>query len=101
MDHRATVHRALKQLHSDTQDFALPSSGEVPIIDTPSLGHFFREYVRKNRPVVIRSLLNKWKAMKNWDLEYFESVAGDVPLSVACTPTGFGKLIVFPRTLLY
>ena len=43
---------------------------------------FVRDYVKKQKPVVIEHLIDDWDAYKKWNLSYIKQIAGDkvVPL---------------------
>ncbi len=43
---------------------------------------FVRDYVKKQKPVVIEHLIDDWEAYKKWNLSYIKKIAGDkiVPL---------------------
>lgn len=43
---------------------------------------FFKEYVMKGRPLVIRGGASPTFACKNWDIDYFRTHYGDVPVQI-------------------
>lgn len=55
---------------------------EIPRVERISREDFLREYVRPQKPVVIRHLIDDWPAYKKWDLDYIKEIAGNkkVPL---------------------
>lgn len=54
---------------------------------------FYREYVSKNVPLVIRSGVKHWIAVGKWSVPYFREVLGDEKISVAVTPNGYADAI--------
>lgn len=55
---------------------------------------FYREYVSKNVPLVIRGAIKHWPAVGKWSILYFRKVLGDERVSVAVTPNGYADAIV-------
>ncbi len=55
---------------------------EIPRVQTITKEQFLKEYVAKQRPVVIERLIEDWPAYKKWNLAYINEVAGHktVPL---------------------
>lgn len=55
---------------------------EIPRVKTISKEEFYKNYVKKQKPVVIEKLTEDWGAYKKWKLEYIKELAGDeiVPL---------------------
>ena len=49
---------------------------EIERIERPTREEFDREYVNRNKPVIITGVADKWAAAK-WTPEYLKSVAGD------------------------
>ncbi|XP_011704970.1 PREDICTED: jmjC domain-containing protein 7, partial [Wasmannia auropunctata] len=54
---------------------------------------FYREYVSKNVPLVIRDAVQHWPAIEKWSIPYFRNVIGDEEVSVAVTPNGYADAI--------
>jgi len=53
----------------DTSDLYLDSS--VPVLDAPpSPLTFLRDYVSRNKPVIIKNAFNHWLALKHWNNDY-------------------------------
>ena len=48
---------------------------------------FYKEYVRRNRPVVLRRAAAAWPAIDKWSLPYFAQLFGDVPVEVTADRT--------------
>jgi hypothetical protein len=55
---------------------------EIERVKTISKEDFYRNYVLKQKPVVVEQLTSDWPAFDKWKLEYIKKVAGDktVPL---------------------
>ena len=51
---------------------------KVDTVDTISPEDFKRNYLNKNRPVVIKNLTKDWPAREKWTIDYFKSVAGEI-----------------------
>ena len=55
---------------------------EIPRVSTITREDFIKNYVRKQKPVVIEHLTEDWPAYKKWNLDYIKEIAGEktVPL---------------------
>lgn len=55
---------------------------EIERVKTISKEDFYRNYVLKQKPVVVEQLTSDWPAFEKWKLEYIREIAGDktVPL---------------------
>ncbi|MGB8376520.1 MAG: cupin-like domain-containing protein [Salegentibacter sp.] len=55
---------------------------EIPRVERISREDFLENYVRPQKPVVIRHFIDDWPAYQKWDLDYIKEIAGDktVPL---------------------
>lgn len=55
---------------------------EIPRIENITRKAFLRDYVRPQKPVVVKNLINDWPAYDKWNLDYIREVAGEkiVPL---------------------
>lgn len=55
---------------------------EIPRVKTISKDDFYKNYVKKQKPVVVEQLTEDWPAYQKWNLEYIKFVAGEkiVPL---------------------
>ncbi|KAM0727200.1 Bifunctional peptidase and (3S)-lysyl hydroxylase Jmjd7 [Formica fusca] len=54
---------------------------------------FYREYVSKNIPLVIKGAVKHWPAISKWSIPYLRKVFGDENVSVAVTPNGYADAI--------
>jgi hypothetical protein len=44
---------------------------DVPVLDTPiSALEFYRDWVATNLPVLIKGAVNKWPAIRKWNLQF-------------------------------
>jgi len=67
---------------------------EIPEIDhaiTPL--SFYREYISKNIPLVIRGAVKHWPGVHRWSIPYLRKVLGDEKIVVAVTPNGYADAI--------
>lgn len=55
---------------------------------------FYREYVSKNVPLVIRGAIKHWPAVGKWSIPYFYKMLGEEKVLVAVTPNGYADAIV-------
>lgn len=55
---------------------------EIQRVKTITRDDFYKNYVKKQQPVVIESLTEDWPAFHKWKLEYIKDIAGDkvIPL---------------------
>lgn len=55
---------------------------EIPRVSKITKENFLKNYVRKQKPVVIEHLIEDWPAYKKWNLDYIKDIAGEktVPL---------------------
>lgn len=50
--------------------------GKVGTIESPPGTAFFKRYVEKNRPVLIRGAMSGWKARRTWTPDYLRALVG-------------------------
>lgn len=55
---------------------------EIDRLEAPSRERFERDYLNRNRPVVITGVADRWPAMEKWSVDYLKSVAGDSEVTV-------------------
>lgn len=55
---------------------------------------FYRDYVSKNIPLVIKGAVKHWPAISKWSIPFFRKVLGDDKVAVAVTPNGYADAIV-------
>ncbi|XP_011342581.1 jmjC domain-containing protein 7 isoform X2 [Ooceraea biroi] len=68
---------------------------KVPEIDHATFTplSFYREYVSKNIPLVIRGAVEHWPAVRKWSIPYLREALGDEKIVVAVTPNGYADAI--------
>ena len=93
------VKRCLKDLSEEARDLYLPSN--IPVLDAaPTPLAFLREYVSKNRPVIIKNALSEWSALSKWTSEYLYQSLASLEVSVAVTPNGYADAPLGDRFVL-
>jgi len=56
---------------------------------------FYRDWVSKNRPVIIRGAITDWPAFEKWqNNNYFRDMIGEKEITVTATPNGFADAAV-------
>ncbi|XP_063369865.1 bifunctional peptidase and (3S)-lysyl hydroxylase Jmjd7 [Cydia amplana] len=77
---------AFNVLHEESSDLYLGES--LPETRALEPLEFFREYVSKNIPVIIRGGCANWPATNKWNAAYFRKTIPDKTVTVAVTPNG-------------
>ncbi|KAK2583857.1 hypothetical protein KPH14_001133 [Odynerus spinipes] len=54
---------------------------------------FYRDYVSKNLPVVIRGGVQHWPAVRKWSITYLRKILGNKLILVAVTPNGYADAV--------
>ena len=54
---------------------------EITIVDKITREEFYKEFVNKSRPVVIKNMASSWKAL-DWSKEYFKNLDTDIKVPV-------------------
>ncbi|KAF2880754.1 hypothetical protein ILUMI_25426 [Ignelater luminosus] len=62
---------------------------EVYINDQTWVWNFYRNYISKNMPVIIKNGCKDWPATSKWNLQYFLKTIPDKDVTVAITPNGY------------
>lgn len=81
------VPAALAELSQDLADFGIGSTIDN-LLRVPPDGDFYRHYVSKNVPCVVRHAAERWPALQRWNLDYFADVLGDARVTATFTPDG-------------
>lgn len=90
---------SLRQLSEEARELYL--SNDIPVLHAaPTPLVFLREYVAKNRPVIIKNALGEWPALSKWNSKYLEDNLGSMLVSVTVTPNGYADAPVGDRFLL-
>lgn len=89
---------AQKSLSRDARDFWVPLNKieyvKCPSLEDPlSILQFYRKFVARNVPVVIKGGIDHWPALEKWDQFYLRSKMCDAEVTVALTPDGRGDCI--------
>ena len=48
----------------------------VERLQTPSRSCFERDYVGRNKPLILTGVANRWRAIAEWNVDYFKRIAG-------------------------
>ncbi|CAF0921128.1 unnamed protein product [Adineta ricciae] len=81
-----------RSLSQEARELYLESS--ISRIDVPSPLTFYRDYVSRNKPVVIKGALNQWPALSKWtDSQYLRTQLGDQLVTIDITPDGYGDSV--------
>lgn len=57
-------------------------SSDIDRLERPSLERLNREYVDRNRPVILTGVASEWPAREKWTPEYLTQAAGDAEVTV-------------------
>ncbi|XP_069132177.1 uncharacterized protein [Argopecten irradians] len=57
-------------------------------ISKPSVEHFFHNYIKLSKPVIIENITKSWPAFQKWTNEYFKKEFGNHDIYVKLTPGG-------------
>jgi len=69
------------------------------MVDIDSLS-FLADYVKQNRPLVIKNAISNWPALEKWKSnEYLVETMGDSEVSVASSPFGKVDVTIISRKL--
>ncbi len=56
--------------------------GEIERIPPPPFKDFVKDYLSKNRPVILTDAMEDWPAYQKWNLDYFRQVHGNSVVSI-------------------
>jgi hypothetical protein len=68
-----------------------PVTYQIPRLERPSVEQFQREYVARDRPVILSGAMQGWRALSAWDLDYLRACLGAVNVNVNLSPDGAFK----------
>jgi len=57
-------------------------SDRIERVEAPTREEFEKNYLNKNKPVVLTGVVDKWGAYSKWDPDYLKSVAGESTIKV-------------------
>lgn len=63
-------------------------NGDIDILYEEPTPLAFMRYVTKNRPFIVRQGCSKWRAVRNWNINYLKKAMKDMLIKVAVTPHG-------------
>ncbi|NRB47203.1 MAG: cupin-like domain-containing protein [Saprospiraceae bacterium] len=65
---------------------------QVPIVSNMDRNRFYQDFVRPEKPVLIRGLTDKWSAL-NWNSDYFKENEGGLKLAVKMGDVSKGERV--------
>ena len=81
-----------RNLSEEARDLYLES--RISRIPVPSPLEFYRDYVSRNKPVIIQGALENWSALSKWtDSQYLRDQLGDHSVTIDVTPDGYGDCV--------
>ncbi|XP_017786409.1 PREDICTED: jmjC domain-containing protein 7 [Nicrophorus vespilloides] len=87
------ITKSLNHFYKECKELLFTSCKAIEIeVDTADPDwplNFYREYVSKNVPVVIKGGCKHFEATQKWDSTYFRSMLGEKDVTVAITPNGY------------
>lgn len=87
MAHRVSQPFSSAPLARKAKATRLPSFKPVKRLVRISVQKFFNDYLLPRRPVVLTGVTKNWKALKQWQVEYLYSIAGNIEVPVYKSPT--------------
>lgn len=63
----------------------------VEVTNNISREKFYRDFVNRKRPVVIRGIISEWDASKKWDINYFKNIGDDTRVRIKKGNVSEGK----------
>ena len=64
---------------------------EIDVVEEITAEDFINNYVKPNKPVVIKKLSHQWPAYQKWNLDYFAEEAGEVEVPLYNSEPAKGK----------
>ncbi|XP_014213914.1 jmjC domain-containing protein 7 [Copidosoma floridanum] len=95
----SNLEKAFQILSKEAQELYLPT--QVAEIQENNLSplEFYKNYVSKNIPVVIKGGIKHWSAIEKWGISYFKQKIGNKVVNVAVTPNGYADAVSKERIL--
>ncbi|XP_076270256.1 jumonji domain containing 7 isoform X1 [Rhynchophorus ferrugineus] len=92
-----TIEEALQQLYKDSEDL-LYFHKEVPEISLADIDDdfalmFYRDFVSRNHPVLIKGGVEHFSAVNKWDSVYFRQHFGNKSVTATLTPNGYADAV--------
>lgn len=76
-----------KRLHEDLKKGGDGKTVEIDRVRDISILDLKKNYISKNKPVVLEGLANDWDCVKNWSLDYFRDLHGEDEITVVANDT--------------
>ncbi|XP_008217295.2 bifunctional peptidase and (3S)-lysyl hydroxylase Jmjd7 [Nasonia vitripennis] len=95
---QSKILNAFQTLSQESKELYIPTE-IIEIEEAISPLDFYRNYVSKNIPVVIRGGIKHWKALDKWSIPYFKEKLANKLVTVAVTPNGYADAIAKEKTL--
>lgn len=81
-----------RTLSQEARELYLES--RISRIPVPSPLVFYRDYVSRNKPVIIQGALDKWPALSKWNqANYLRNQLDDKLVTIDVTPDGYGDCV--------
>lgn len=68
------------------KQMSLTPARQIDELPSSELETFRKEFLNRNKPVVLKGLARDWPAFSSWSLEYFKKACGDAPVGVRTPP---------------
>ncbi|CAF0861149.1 unnamed protein product [Didymodactylos carnosus] len=89
---RLSIHYPFNRLSRDARELYLETTS-ISRISVPTPLEFYRDYVSKNKPVIITNALNDWPALSKWSNSYLREQLHDTRVTIDITPDGLGDAV--------
>lgn len=70
-----------KDMEAFLEERILKTAPHVPVEENISPEEFEEKYVKANKPVILRGLVDKWPALEKWDFDFFAREHGEVAVN--------------------
>ncbi|KAK0082117.1 hypothetical protein PV325_011035 [Microctonus aethiopoides] len=89
------IERACQLLSKEARELYLPTDITEINAEKHSINafEFYRNYVSRNIPLLIKNGVSKWPAVNKWNISYFRQTLPDKSITVAVTPNGYADAI--------
>ncbi|XP_057330276.1 bifunctional peptidase and (3S)-lysyl hydroxylase Jmjd7 [Microplitis mediator] len=97
------INKAFQILSQEAKDLYL--SEEIATINVEHIAinplKFYRDYVSRNVPVLVKNGVSKWPAINKWNANYFRKLLSDKLVTVAVTPNGYADAVMSDNNKKY
>lgn len=66
----------------------------IDIVNDISRDDFYKEYVKKNRIVLLKGMAAKWPAVEKWNYDYFKQMGGNLEIPLKTGDVSQGKKVM-------